>query len=89
MTIRRIKGASGDLYNPKSKAHRMAINQLAELLREIGFAVECHKDETTARPRLPKETLAIPFVEPPLLFDDDDELLIVQSFRKAMERTEA
>jgi len=47
--IRRIKGASGDLYDPKSKAHRLALNQLAELLREIGFVVECHKDETTLR----------------------------------------
>ena len=49
MTIRRIKGASGDLYNPKSKAHRLALNQLADRLREIGFVVECHKDETTLR----------------------------------------
>jgi hypothetical protein len=49
MTIRRIKGASGDLYNPKSKAHRLALNQLAKFLREIGFVVECHKNETTLR----------------------------------------
>ena len=43
------KGASGDLYDLNSKAQRLALNQLAKFLREIGFVVECHKDETTLR----------------------------------------
>ena len=47
--IQRIKGASGNLFDPKSKANRLALNQLAGHLREIGFIVECHKDETTLR----------------------------------------
>jgi len=72
--IRRIKGASGDLYDPKSKANRLALDQLAEVLRDIGFVVECHKDETTLRV-YPVERWQYPLLNPEyFVFEIDDPI---------------
>ena len=76
MTIRRIKGASGNLYDPKSKANRLALDQLADLLREIGFKVECHMDEATLRV-YPTKRWQYPLLNPEFLEIDDGYIVII------------
>ena len=73
--VRRIKGASGDLYDHDSDAHHLALKLLASRLLAIGFAVRKKPDRETTLRVYPRKMLQYPLLNPrffPTLTVNDD-----------------